>query len=283
MTPLQQRIARARLLRRQGKTYAEIRAVVGPVSDDRLQTWLVGIPRPPQTHLSHPLPELRRECRRLRLQGLSYSEIAAATGASAGSLSLWLRDLKDAPAVRAARGRHAASGPRAAGRRTSEVAARRRREHEEAGAELVGSLTPRELFVAGLALYWAEGTKDKPWRRNGRVTFVNGDPGVIAVFLAWLDLMGVAEEDRHYRLSIHESADVSAQEAWWANLLGIPLALFARPTLKKHQPRTVRRNIGEDYHGCLVISVLRSRKLYDLIAGGWAALAAAALVPCSAD
>src|SRR5947209_588194 len=115
MTELQRRIARARLLRRDGKTYDEIRAVVGPVSDDRLQTWLVGIPRPPQTRLSRPLTELRQECRRLRLQGMSYSEIAAATGASAGSLSLWLRDLHGAPAVRAEARRRALKGPSTAG------------------------------------------------------------------------------------------------------------------------------------------------------------------------
>jgi hypothetical protein len=64
MTAHQRRIARARLLRRDGKTYAEIRAVVGDVSDDRLKTWLAGIPRPPATRMSHPLPDLRRECRR---------------------------------------------------------------------------------------------------------------------------------------------------------------------------------------------------------------------------
>jgi hypothetical protein len=276
MTENQRRIARARLLRREGKTYDEIRAAVGPVSDDRLQTWLVGIPRPPQTRLSRPLTELRSECRRLRLQGLSYSEIAAATGASAGSLSLWLRDLKDAPAVRAAKRRHSASGPHAAGRRTSEQALRRQRECEAAGADMVSSLTARELFLAGLALYWAEGTKDKPWRRNGRVVLINGDPGVLTVFLSWLDLMGIPEEDRHYRLSIHERSDVDVQENWWAERLRIPVASFARATLKRHKPTTLRRNTGEDYHGCLVISVLRSRKLYDLIAGAWAAVTAAA-------
>jgi hypothetical protein len=51
MTAHQRRIARARLLRRDGKTYAEIRAVVGDVSDDRLKTWLAGIPRPPATRM----------------------------------------------------------------------------------------------------------------------------------------------------------------------------------------------------------------------------------------
>jgi len=56
MTELQRRIARARLLRREGKTYAEIRAVVGAVSDDRLQTWLFGERKQTATGRAEPAP-----------------------------------------------------------------------------------------------------------------------------------------------------------------------------------------------------------------------------------
>jgi hypothetical protein len=47
MRDLEQRhlIGRARLLRRQGKTYNEIRAVIGPCDDETLRSWLRGIPR----------------------------------------------------------------------------------------------------------------------------------------------------------------------------------------------------------------------------------------------
>jgi hypothetical protein len=66
MTEHQRRIVRARLLRRQGKTYDEIRAVTGR------------IPRPPQTHRSHPLTAERRPARQLRTAGATYDETAAA-------------------------------------------------------------------------------------------------------------------------------------------------------------------------------------------------------------
>ena len=273
MTELQRRIARARLLRREGKTYDEIRAVVGRVSDDRLQNWLVGIPRPPETRLSHPLTELRLECRRLRLHGLSYSEIAALTGASAGSLSLWLRDLRNAPAVRAAAGRRAARGPARAGARTAAAALRRRTERIEAARHELGGISRRDLVVAGVALYWAEGSKAKPWRPSDRqVKFINSDVDVIKAFLSWLDAMGVTLTDRVYCLSIHETADVRAQELWWSQQLSIPLEQFRAPWLKKHKPTTVRRNVGDTYHGCLVVRVRRSVWLYDRIEGIWRGL-----------
>ena len=272
MTETQRLIARARLLRREGKTYDEIRDVIGQVSDDRLQTWLAGIPRPPSTHRSHPKHELRRECRRLRAQGLSYDEIAVKTGASKGSMSLWLRGMPGPDRSfydqRAHLARIQPMG--AEGRRRNAEA--RRAAARQSGSEALGVISERDLFVAGVALYWAEGTKDKPWRRNGRVVLINGDPGVIQLFLAWLDLVGISEADRQYRLTIHESADVRVHEQWWSDAMGIPLASFARATLKKHKPVTVRYNVGDSYHGCLVVTVRRSRELYDAIDGAWHAL-----------
>jgi transposase len=269
MTSHQRRIARARLLRRQGKTYDEIRAAIGPVGDDSMKGWLRGIPRPPETRRGRACDELRRECRRLRAEGLTYDEIAAKTGASKGSLSLWLRDQRGPKVNRPDQAEHIRRiQPRAVAAHRANALARQLAARAR-GADAVGRLDLNALFVAGVALYWAEGAKDKPWRRAGRVVFINGDADVLRVFLSWLDLVGVAEEDRIYRLNIHESADVSSQESWWAQELGLSLASFARATLKRHNPATVRRNVGDDYHGCLVVSVRRSRGLYDQIDGAW--------------
>jgi len=274
LTDSQRTIARARLLRRTGKTYDEIRATLGvSVSDDRLKAWLRGIQRPPATRLSRSLPGLRRECRRLRLEGLSYAEIAGKTGASAGSLSLWLRDLHDVPGVRASAQRRALLGPRSAGEKRSQSATARRRQRHESAARRLGDVTDRDVLVAGVALYWAEGSKAKPWRPSARhVVFTNSDPQVVGAFLAALDLLNVAAEDRTYRLHIHESADPVAHERWWSERLDIPHAAFLPATLKRHNPTTVRHNTGQDYHGCLVVRVRRSSGLYDEIEGFWRVL-----------
>src|SRR5437764_10556223 len=94
MDDRQRRIARARLLRRQGKTYDEIRAALAfQVGDDALKAWLKGIPRPAGTHRSHPKPAERRRARQMRMAGATYPEIAAELGVAMGSLNLWRRDL----------------------------------------------------------------------------------------------------------------------------------------------------------------------------------------------
>jgi transposase-like protein len=40
-------------------------------------------------------------------------------------------------------------------------------------------------------------------------------------------------------------------------------------TLKRHNPKTVRKNVGEAYVGCLSIGVRQSRELYQRMAGTW--------------
>jgi hypothetical protein len=270
------RIGRARLLRRTGKTYAEIRAVVGPVRDETLARWLRGIPRPRATYRSRALDEVRRTCRQLRAAGLTYGEIQERTGVSKASLSLWLRDL---PTPCRSEQRQVENLRRIVGRGGAiqrQRALERRSVRVAGGAAKIGPIDARELFMLGLALYWAEGTKDKPWNRNGRVVIINSDPTVLSVFLSWLDLIGVPAAARSYRLSIHESAAVGPQELWWSDALDVPLAAFRRATLKRHNPASSRHNREETYHGCLTVMVARSRGLYDAIDGWWRASVAGA-------
>jgi hypothetical protein len=263
------RIGRARLLRREGKTYDEIRAAIGPIRNEDLAAWLRGIARPKETWRGKALDDLRRRCRQLRTGGLTYDEIADITGASAGSLSLWLRDLpQDAArakihrleAVRATRGR--ARQERAVAR--ADVIA--------SAANEIGPVADRELWLVGLGLYWAEGTKSKSWAIRDRITFINSDPSMISVFLRWLALLGVSRDRCRFRVSIHESADVPAAETYWANLVGVSAATFKRATIKRHSPKTVRYNTGDDYRGCLVVDVLKSADLYRCVEGWWRGL-----------
>jgi len=274
MTEHQRRIARARLLRRQGKTYAEIRAVVGHVSDDRLATWLAGIPRPAQTFRGRSQAQLREKCRRLRAEGCTYSEIAELTGASKGSISPWVRDVTMPPAARQRHRSRLRAGRAASGRGNQKSQEAKRAEARAAAGSQLGTRSARDLFIAGVALYWAEGSKAKAWRRQSRVVLINSDITLVRLFLDWLDLLGVSESDRTYRLNIHESADLGRQQRWWSEELQVPLASFARPTLKRHNPRPARHNRAEGYHGCLVVTVARSSALYYAIEGWWARLSA---------
>ena len=252
----------ARALRRAGYTIREIKDTLDTRSNRKISAWLAGLPAPAHNARRRAKDTLRAEARRLRVDGMTYGEIAASLGVSTSSCSLWCRDL---PAPKAAVGRKRATTwlPRLARNE-----AERSRVKQEA-AEAVGNLSGRELLLLGVALYWAEGNKDKPYARREHVQFTNSDASMVRLFMQWLHQLGVTDEQCSFRLQIHETADVALAHAFWAAVVGVDVDAFSQPTLKRHNPRTNRRNRSEDYHGCLVIRVGQSRVLYQRIEGWW--------------
>jgi len=151
-----------------------------------------------------------------------------------------------------------------------------RQQTKAAATAEIGDLSDRDLFIAGVALYWAEGSKDKPYARRENVIFVNSDPGMIKVFHAWLDLLGIERERLRYSVMIHETADVAAAEQYWAELVGADRSAFYKTALKKHNPKTVRKNTGDSYRGCLAVRVPKGADLYRRIEGWWYGIVGAA-------
>lgn len=212
--------------------------------------------------------ELKARARQLREAGRTYDEIVTELGVSKSSVSLWVRDLPkpQASPERMRARREANWAPYRAFRE------RARRETRQSSEREIGALTDRELFLIGVGLYWAEGAKSKAHRPSDTVVFVNSDPGMIQVFLAWLTLLGVEPDRRRFRVMIHESADVDSAERYWAGLIGRDIADFDKTTLKRHNPKTVRKNVGAGYRGCLVVRVLQGADLYRRIEGWWSGI-----------
>ncbi|MGW3394010.1 hypothetical protein [Streptomyces hydrogenans] len=264
-------------LRREGLSRRQIRDRLHVHNNDILSRLLEGEPPPEWTKRPRAKDELRDRARELRLQGMTYDQIQVELGCSKSSISLWVRDL---PKPECKRTPEEASE---IARRGWEATLRRREEERQAvkraAHDGIGALSERELFLLGVGLYWAEGTKDKPHARRERVVFVNSDPGMVRVFTAWLDLLGVPVERRTYSLMIHETADVPAAELYWAGLLDVDPTRFGRTTLKRHNPKTVRKNTGADYRGCLVVRVLGSADLYRRIEGAWCGIVGAVRDP----
>ncbi|MFJ4873690.1 hypothetical protein ACIP93_00485 [Streptomyces sp. NPDC088745] len=259
-------------LRRDGLSRRQIRDRIHVDNNDLLNRLLDGEQAPEWTKRPHPKDDLRERARELRLEGMTYDEIQVELGCSKSSISLWVRDLpkpdRGTPSERA----------RLAGQKRWEhenaVREAERARTKQAARDEIGTLTDRELFLLGVGLYWSEGTKDKPYARRETVAFINSDPGMIRVYLAWLALLGIASERIQYRVMIHELADVSAAERYWADLAGVEVSALARTTLKKHNPKTVRKNVGDDYRGCLVVRVAKGAQLYQRIEGWWAGIIA---------
>jgi predicted transcriptional regulator len=273
-TPQQQHQLReeAIALRLAGKSLREIKDKLGPVGKRTLSAALKGTPPAEWTHRPNAKDDLRDRARELRTQGLSYNEIVAELGVSKSSVSLWVRDLPCPERFKYVHSERRLEGLR----RYNE--ARRARQAAESAAESaaaaaeIGDLTDRELLIAGAIAYWCEGSKNKPDRKANRVTFINSDPGLIGFFLRFLDAAGVGQEDLILRVYIHENADAEDAQKFWLEVTGTEPDQFRSPVLKHHNPKTLRTNVGEGYHGCLRIDVRRSTALYRRIEA-WASAA----------
>ena len=260
---------RAVQLRLAGLSRSQIADALGLRSGGQsLTRWLRGVPPPDWTRRPRAKDDLRETAVAMRAEGRSYREIREVVAVSKSTLSLWLRDV---PLTDEQQHALAVRGPTAARARAEtnrRVAARRRAQVQAEARAQITELSESELFVAGVVAYWAEGAKNKPWRHGQGVVFVNSDPGLIILFMRWLELVGVIADRLCFRVMIHESADPAGALRYWSEVVGAPVDAFGSTTLKSHNPRTVRHNVGDDYHGCLVIYVRRSADL-NLRIGGW--------------
>jgi hypothetical protein len=262
-------------LRRAGKSRREIKELLAITSNWTLNEVLRGEPPQPWTWRPNAKDDLRAKARDLRKQGLDYEEIAAELGVSKSSVSLWVRDMPRPPGLSYEECRkRSADGVRRYWETERLLRETQRQAVCAAAAAQIGQLNNRELLIAGAIAYWCEGAKNKPYRRSDRVIFMNSDPGLIRFFLRFLDVAGIARDQLIFQVQIHEAADVDAAQQFWLDVTRAHDSQFRRPTLKRHNPKTTRKNTGDDYHGCLRIDVRRSIGLYRQIEG-WATAAMA--------
>ncbi|WP_328312401.1 hypothetical protein OG432_20445 [Streptomyces sp. NBC_00442] len=254
-------------LRREGLSLRQIRDRLHIHHNDLLHRLVKGEPAPQWTKRPNAKDDLRDRARALRAQGMTYDQIQAEVGCSKSSISLWVRDLPKPEPRYTDEERHTLMNKGLARLRATQE--EERQETKRAARDEIGQLSERELFMVGVGLYWAEGTKDKTYRRSEQLQFINSDPDVIKVYLRWLELLGVSRERMRFRVSIHESGDVAGAEKFWAELADVDVSVFQRATLKKHNPRTKRKNTAQAYRGCLVIYVTKGADLYRRMEGAW--------------
>ncbi len=160
----------------------------------------------------------QQRARELRARAWTLQAIATELGVSKSSVSLWVRDVEFLPNPR---WRTRPSRPSSLQlRKLSEIDA-----CDAAGVEIVGTMSERDLFILGIALYAGEGAKG-----DGSIKFANSDPRMIYVFVTWLRRFFAIDEARlRLRLYLHDGLDLDAANAYWSELTGIPVSQFGKP------------------------------------------------------
>lgn len=209
----------------------------------------------------------------LRKQGLSYSEILKKVPVAKSSLSLWLKSVGLAKEQKQRlTEKKLASALRGSLKRRQERI-KNTKEIKNIAIKEIGKLTERELWLISVALYWAEGHKEKEIDgriKSGRVRLSNSDPLLIKIFLKWLiEIHKVPKTDIAFRIFLHETSRYKLPEVqrYWSEILEFPIDYFQKVSWKKNIIKTKRKNIGENYFGLINLEVQKSTNLNRKIAG----------------
>ena len=207
----------------------------------------------------------------LRKRGLSYNEISKYVNVSKGTLSYWCRDVK-----LTSKQQNALFNRKLTGQKKGSVIAARnkqiRRWKEEKrlhqlGIREIGKLSKKQRFVAGVALYAAEGHK------TGRsaVGFANSDPKMITFMMGWFREFGkVLEPKFRGAVWIHDNLDEFRARRFWSNLTGIPITQFNKSYIAENKVNSKKVRKQKHEYGIFTIrfsDVALKRRLDGWISG----------------
>jgi len=166
---------------------------------------------------------------KLRMEGMSYSQIKTEIKVSKSTLSLWLRDFPlSEDRIRMLRDNNQA--------RIEHCRLTKQKNKEKRLASIyttiakeIGLLSDREIKLCGLFLYWAEGTK----MSSGSVVISNTDPAMIQFYYKYLLLLSVPKDKIKVRIQLYKDMDVEREFNFWSRTLNIDLQNFSKPYIKE--------------------------------------------------
>lgn len=189
----------------------------------------------------------REKAIKLRLQEKSYSQIKKILGINKSTLSYWLRDyplskqrikeLRDCNEQRIEKFRETMRKKREA----------RLKKFYQQQKKIILPFNRRNLYLAGLFLYWGEGSKQQMWS----LTISNTDPAVIKFFLYWLVKgLKVSKNKLKVQLHLYEDMNIKKEHLFWSKTLNIPLNQFIKPYIKKSSSLRINHKGGFGHGTC---------------------------------
>lgn len=205
---------------------------------------------------------------KLRQKGESIKDIAKRLKIAKSTVSLWCRDIKLTPLQiqrlhdKMIKGSY--KGRMIGARMQYERRLKKMKEWEEIGAEQIGKLSNRDLLIAGIALYWGEGT-----RKRRVVRFSNSDPEMIKFMIRFFRKIWKINKKRFTGSlginKIHKNR-IEEVESYWSKITKIPREQFIKTTLIKAKNKKNYENFSIHY-GTFTIRIRKSAELYYEIMG----------------
>lgn len=206
----------------------------------------------------------------LRKIGNTYSEILKEIPVAKSTLSLWLRSVGLSKKQEQIFSEKRREGSLKGAMRKKEIKLNRILEIGNRAENEIKKISKREKWLVGVALYWAEGSKEKEYRPGSGVAFTNSDSKMVQVFLNWLiEVCEVSKKRIIFEIYIHDSYknEINRLKKFWSSKTGFSEDCFNRIYFKRNKIETKRKNRGGLYNGVLRVKVLGSSDLCREIAG----------------
>jgi hypothetical protein len=191
----------------------------------------------------------REEAIKLRLHGLSYNVIREKVPVSKSTLSCWLREF---PLSRECINELRAKSPIRIEKFRNTMQKKREERLKKVYTRVandIKKMSKREIFLAGLFLYWGEGGKTKEYS----ITLSNTDPQMIIFYLKWLRNIGVSQEKIRVRLHVYSDMDIDKETRFWEAITGLNKNHFQKPHIKKSDSKKLTYRRGYGHGTCNII------------------------------
>ena len=189
----------------------------------------------------------RRKALELRKLGKSYSQIKSELSISKSTLSGWLWEYPlNKEQIDSLRGKN----PRRIEKYRTTMRLKREARLNSYYTEEKSKWLPlskRELFIAGLFLYWGEGAKTL----SKEVSVSNTDPSMINFFIDWaIKYLKVSKEKLCITLHLYNDMDIDKEIEFWSKKIDIPKNQFSKPYIKQTSLKSINYKRGFGHGTC---------------------------------
>ncbi|HUY85308.1 MAG TPA: hypothetical protein VMU97_02220 [Candidatus Dormibacteraeota bacterium] len=208
--------------------------------------------------------ELKPRAVELRRQGKMYSEICNELGhIPKGTLSNWLKSIeltnRQHERIQKIMAKNGLAGRQIGAQRNHQNRLKRLARIKQTAEDEYKHCLKDPLFLAGLLLYLAEGSK-----KTERFEFMNSDPKLMKCMVLWTMKNGKQNlESLRFRLYIHELYAHEKCEDFWIKELKVEPEQFLK-TVYKPTGRIYKKN--PLYKGCLRLEVAGSELYWKTMA-----------------
>jgi transcriptional regulator with XRE-family HTH domain len=182
-----------------------------------------------------PINKLRTEAEKLREQGYSYNLIHEKLGISKSTMSNWFKDkpfLPNEEVQKRINNSQANVGIMRHNNRVQETQILK-----EQGANEVGNITKRDLWMLGLGLS-------------------NSDPAVIQLSIKWFkEVLGLTNENFSVRLHLYPDNKLDMCQHYWQDVTGLSKNNFRRPSIDRRIDKKTSRS-GKLPYGTAHITIV---------------------------